>query len=35
MAEAGKGEGRAVFYELGLGDKEKDPNDPTLLFRGL
>ena len=22
-------EGRAVFWELGLADKEKDPNDPT------
>ena len=22
-------EGRAVFWELGLADKEKDPTDPT------
>jgi len=22
-------EGRAVFWELGLAEKEKDPNDPT------
>jgi len=22
-------EGRAVFWDLGLAEKEKDPNDPT------
>jgi len=33
MAEAGKGEGRAVFWELGLADKEKDPMIP--LERGF
>ena len=27
--DAPPAEGRAVFWELGLAEKEKDPNDPT------
>ncbi len=31
MAEAGQDKGgRAVFWELGLSVKEKDPTDPTV-----